>query len=72
MIFMKFYNLIENLHSLCFYYDKMSSTVEPYYNEERTALKTTLLCLVSFYIRVKKRKSWDQQNCHVIRGFCYI
>ena len=38
-------------------------------------MKITLLYQVSHYIRVKKQrniKSWDQQNYHVIRGFCYI
>ena len=53
---------------------KISSTVEPHYNEVLGTMKITLLYQVSHYIRVKKQrniKSWDQQNYLVIRGFCY-
>ena len=52
-----------------------STTVEPRYNEVLGTMKITLLYQVSHYIRVKKqrnKKSWDQQNYLVIRGFCYI
>ena len=51
------------------------NTVEPLYNEVLGTMKITLLYQVSHYIRVKKQrniKSWDQQNCLVIRGFCNI
>ena len=48
-------------------------TVEARYNEDLGTIKITLLYQVSHYIRVKKQrniKSWDQQNCLVITGFC--
>ena len=44
--------------------------MKPCYNEDLGTMKITLLYQVSHYIRVKKRKkSWDQQNDLVIRGF---
>ena len=54
--------------------DESLYTVEPRYNEVLGTMKITLLYQVSLYIRVNKKyiyiKSWDQQNCLVIRGFC--
>ena len=46
----------------------MHCTVEPRYNEDLETMK------ISLYQGKKKRKkkSWDQQNYLVIRGFCYI
>ena len=47
--------------------------MEPCYNKVLGTMKIALLYRVSHFIRVKKRrKSWDQQNYLVIRGFCYI
>ena len=51
---------------------RVSTTVEPRYNEVLGTMKITLLYQVSHYIRVKKQrniKSRDQQNYLVIRGF---
>ena len=43
--------------------------MKPCYNEDLGTMKITLLYQVSHYIRVKKKKSCDQQNDLVIRGF---
>ena len=54
---------------------KVQCTVEPHYDEVLGIIKVGFLCQDSHYITVKKQrniKSWDQQGCLVVGGFCYI